>query len=91
MTGRSKIEPIHPQIKILRMHEFDEHTKVREADGRRLQFAHLCIYKIVGTGAYYIRYVDHTVAHLSEGEQEKWLLRHMKDKANELLDQADSA
>ena len=81
------------QIKILCLDDFDIARKAREGDGRRVQFGHLCIYKILGekSATYFRRYIDHLVAHLPESEIEKWLLRNQHDEGNFLFDQVDTA
>jgi hypothetical protein len=83
-------------VKILRIDDFDAHGKARQGVGanrRRVFYGHLCIYKIFSakSATYYRYYIDHEVAHLPEHDLEKWLLRHLKDDENLLIDQVDLA
>ncbi len=82
-----------PQIKILRIDDFESAIKSREQSGARVKHPHLCIYKIVSKKAvtYYRRYIDGAIAHEAEAEIEKWLLRNMRDDENLMIDQVDLA
>jgi len=78
-----------PEIKILVIDDFDFARKVRGQNEARLDFAHLCIYKIIGqtSATYYRRYLEHTIAHYPKEEVEKWLLGNLNDDGNLFLDQ----
>lgn len=79
-------------LKILQIDDFEAGRKARYGpENRRVQFGHLCIYKISGAQSvtYYRRYLDQSIAHDSEAQIEKWLQIHMKDKENLLIDQID--
>jgi hypothetical protein len=80
------------QIKILLIKDFAADYKARDDFDLRIQHAHPCFYKIVNgkTTTYYHRYVDEWVANMIDrqpAEGEKWLLEHLGDKVNQLLDQ----
>ena len=61
----------------------------------RIQHAHPCFYKIVTgkTTTYYHRYLDEWVANMIDqapAEGKKWLLDHLGDKVNQMLDQVET-
>jgi hypothetical protein len=94
LGGSLSHRTVEALIKILLIDDYDVGRKARYGpDQRRVHFPHLCIYKIHGSksATYYRRYISQDVAHDTEQAVEKWLLRHMKDEENLMIDQVDLA
>jgi hypothetical protein len=85
-----------PEIKVLLIEDFNAAYKARDDLDVRIQYAHPCFYKTINgkVVTYYHRYLDEWVANMIEqapAEGKKWLLDHLGDKVNQVLDQVETA
>jgi hypothetical protein len=86
-----RLDERNVEIKVLLLKDFGADYKARDDLDVRIQHAHPCFYKIVfgKTAIYYHRYVDEWVANMIEqqpAEGQKWLIDHLGDKINQMLD-----